>query len=286
MSWSPFLCLSRCLQLPRELGSPFLWDLLIRLVLECKASVTAFRGEETHLYNVSQEVNQIACGFIEKKSYLKLFKNSKVIYNSTMKSLTQTLVSSTGCSALKLNISQTWLNGLHHLPLPESLYQLNPQGIQSQGHHSIIGTCWTWSCPWKTQVTENDSRIQGYGKCTICLRCQGDRVLLCGSRHWSTSAKFYSINNHIHMYTLWNGKTNKMTKFHNSPPVLILAMNNHIKLDISKNMKLLISMTNYKLKVIKYLEDFYFTCHLITSDYIMWFHDNRITERICCEKVF
>ena len=51
-------------------------------------------------------------------------------------------------------------------------------------------------------------------------------------------------------------------------------------------MKLLISMTNYKLKVIKYLGDFYFTCHWITSDYDMWFHDGRITERTCYEKVF
>jgi len=43
----------------------------------------------------------------------------------------------------------------------------------------------------------------------------------------------------------------------------------NIKLDISKNMKCLISMTNYKLKVIKYPGDFYFTCHLITSDHGM-----------------
>jgi len=42
-------------------------------------------------------------------------------------------------------------------------------------------------------------------------------------------------------------------------------MNSNTKLDISKNVTLLISMkiTNYELKNIIYLGDFHFTCHLI-----------------------
>jgi len=68
--------------------------------------------------------------------------------------------------------------------------------------------------------------------------------------------------------------------------MLILAINNNTKIDISKNMTLLISMkiTEYKLKGIIYLKDFHFIYHLIASDYNVWFNGGRITGRTCHEK--
>jgi hypothetical protein len=65
--------------------------------------------------------------------------------------------------------------------------------------------------------------------------------------------------------------TNKITKFHNSPPVLILAINNNPKIDISKNMTLLMSMkiTDYELKGMIYLGDFHFTVLVIYTQKLL-----------------
>jgi len=101
-----------------------------------------------------------------------------------------------------------------------------------------------------------------------------------------TTSEYFSkvlLCQQLHRCTLCNRRTNKITKCHNRSPVLILTMNNNTKLDISKNMALLISMqiTDYELKGIIYLGDFHFTCYLTTSDYNIWFHDEK---KKCYEK--
>jgi hypothetical protein len=104
----------------------------------------------------------------------------------------------------------------------------------------------------------------------------------------STSYYFNEFLQHklLHRCRCCNGKTNKIIKFFDVPPLLILAINNNTKIDISKKMTLPISTkrTDYELKGIIYLGDFHFTCLLITSDYNVWFHDGRITGRNCYKK--
>jgi hypothetical protein len=89
-----------------------------------------------------------------------------------------------------------------------------------------------------------------------------------------TTSEYFSkvlLHQQLHRCTLCNGRTNKITKFHNSPPVLILAMNNNPKIDSSKNMTLLMSMkiTDYELKDIIYLEDFHFIVLVIYTQKLL-----------------
>jgi hypothetical protein len=96
-------------------------------------------------------------------------------------------------------------------------------------------------------------------KCVDCnnetniMNSEMSYVIHCPYTFIGTTSKYFSevlLHQQLHRCTLCNGGTNKITKFHNSPPVLILAMNNNTKLEISKNMSLLISteITNYELK--------------------------------------
>jgi hypothetical protein len=124
---------------------------------------------------------------------------------------------------------------------------------------------------------------------TSTIDSQASYVIHCPSTFVGTTAEFFSqvlLHQQSSRCTLCNEKTYKLTQFHKSPPLLILAMNNNAKLEISKKMDIQISkvIANYKLKGIVYLGNFHFTCRLITSNDRVWFHDGRITARRCCEE--
>jgi hypothetical protein len=188
----------------------------------------------------------------------------------------------------KANIQATTLETARDT-VRHSLYQKYPHYFPYGQHGTSISDLANFL------FKPNKTLASSFIKCVDCnnetniMNSEMSYVIHCPYTFIGTTSKYFSevlLHQQLHRCTLCNGRTNKITKFHNSPPVLILAMNNNTKLEISKNMSLLISteITNYELKGIIYLGDFHFTCHLITSDYNIWFHDGRITGRTCYEK--